>query len=217
MSLAAAVVGLTLGVTTSGLASDEQEEKIDAVWIDMAGCASDRRDVGIAVDGTLRPLRLAVRWRDASPSEVTAPEELRVVVMAPSARTRQSRILGACIPRSLSPTIWVEYENVLRILGLIPEPRSKNDRSRLALALGRVIAHEVVHVLAPEYGHDESGLLAPWLDEEGLAGSQIGWSPSFVIWFRARHDRANAQRVPVSPHVPSLAPTPAPPPKAHTR
>jgi len=217
MRLVAGVAGLALAVTTSALASDEREEKIDAVWIDMARCASDRRDVAIAVDGTLRPLRLAVRWREAGPSEGTEPEELRVVLMAPSARARKSRILGACIPRSLSPTIWVEYENVLRTLGLIPKPRSRNDRSRLARALGRVIAHEVVHVLAPEYGHDESGLLAPWLDEQGLADSQIGWSRGFVVWFRARYDGAHTKKVPATVDVLTLAPTPTPPPRAHTR
>jgi hypothetical protein len=217
MTLAAAVAGLALAGTTSVLASNEPDVRIEAVWIDMARCASDPRDVAVAVDGTLRPLRLSVRWRDASPSEVTAPEELRVVVMAPSERARESRILGACIPRSSSPTIWVEYENVLRTLGLIPKPRSRSDRSRLALGLARVIAHEVVHVLAPEYGHDDSGLLAPWLDEDGLAGSQIGWSPTFLSWFRARNDAPHTERTPATSDVLSLAPTPAPSPKAHTR
>jgi hypothetical protein len=214
MSLSALVAGLALAGTTAPLGAAGRDPRIEAVWIDLVGCASDPHEVAAAVDGTLRPLRVDVRWREARPSDETQPEELRVVVMAPTAWARESRVLGACIPRSSTPTVWVEYDNVLQTLGLVPEPLSRSDRGRLALALARVIAHEFVHVLAPDYGHDGSGLLAPWLDKAGLAGPQMAWSPTLVRWFREGRGKARPRKTPTAPEALIGAPAPAAAPKA---
>jgi hypothetical protein len=217
MRLSALVVGLALGGATAAPAFAERNSRIDAVWTDVVGCASDPRDVAATVDNVLRPLRLDVRWREARPSDPTGPDELRIIMVAPTKWARESHVLGACIPTSPAPAIWVEYDNILGTLGLLPEPTGQSDRDRLALALARVIAHELVHVLVPDYGHDESGLLAPWLNPDGLTGPGMAWSPTLVRWFRQRRGKARFRKTPLEPEALIVAPAPeAPPPSGHT-
>jgi hypothetical protein len=214
----ALVAGLAVGGVAAAPALAEPNSRIEAVWTDVVGCASDPRDVAATVDNVLRPLRLDVRWREARPSDATGPEELRVIMVAPTKWARESHVLGACIPTSPAPAIWVEYDNILETLGLLPEPHGPGDRDRLALALARVIAHELVHVVAPEYGHDQSGLLAPWLNENGLAGPGMGWSPTLVRWFREGRGRSRRRKTRLEPEALIVAPGPETPASAgHTQ
>ena len=62
--------------------------------------------------------------------------------------------------RGKSRSIFVFHPVLLRTLGLRDEIRSPGQQSDLARGLARVLAHELVHVLAPERGHAESGLMA---------------------------------------------------------
>jgi hypothetical protein len=214
MRLHALAAGLALGGVSAAPGFAEPNSRIEAVWTDVVGCASDPRDVAATVNGVLRPLRLDVKWREARPSDPTGPDELRVIMVAPTKWARESHVLGACIPTSPAPAIWVEYDNVLGTLGLLPELRGPGDRDRLALALARVIAHELVHVLVPEYGHDASGLLAPWLDGSGLVEPDMRWSPTLVRWFRERRGRARPRKTPVKPEVLIVPPGPEAPASA---
>jgi len=74
-------------------------------------------------------------------------------------------VLGAVIsPWREGPggVIIVFPARVVRVVG---SRRYKNfsDRmprdSRLAQALGRIIAHEIIHVVAPEHGHGDDGIM----------------------------------------------------------
>jgi hypothetical protein len=104
----------------------------------------------------LEPTGVRLAWRRAGPAGETAPDELRVVFLDGPARGAYEglEVLAASRAVDPGPTIWVYTPTVVDSLGptaagLAP-PRA---RRALGLALGRVLAHELVHVLAPEVPH----------------------------------------------------------------
>jgi hypothetical protein len=65
----------------------------------------------------------------------------------------------------------VYVPNVALALGLEPDevPTSLEAQRLLGVALGRVVAHEVVHVLAPQVEHAQAGVMRPRLHAFHLA------------------------------------------------
>jgi hypothetical protein len=51
------------------------------------------------------------------------------------------------------------------------------ERMQVGRALGRVAAHEIVHVLLPDRPHDHAGLMAPSFGRRELAAFVLGTSP----------------------------------------
>jgi len=70
-------------------------------------------------------------------------------------------------------TIFVFYPGVLRTLGHHDSQVSPRHVAELSRALARIVAHEVVHVLAPERGHADSGLMSGQLTREALLADAI--------------------------------------------
>ncbi len=74
--------------------------------------------------------------------------------------------------------IFVFYPGIRRTLGHREAERSPRHLNELARALARVLAHEVVHVLAPERGHADSGLMTERLTREDLLADRIALDSS---------------------------------------
>jgi hypothetical protein len=94
--------------------------------------------------------------------------EIPVILLekAPGRLKSQREVLGL-IPKDQPPAIWVFVDNVRRAIG----PPASADGHQLAVAIGRVVAHEIVHSLAPQLGHTRSGLMRHSLDREALVGT----------------------------------------------
>jgi hypothetical protein len=104
----------------------------------------------------LEPTGVRLVWRRAGPSGETSPEELRVVFLGGPARGLHAGrgVLAATLPTGPAPTIWVYTPTVVESLGPAADgPATPRARRALGLALGRILAHELVHVLAPEIPH----------------------------------------------------------------
>jgi hypothetical protein len=110
---------------------------------------------------------IEIIWeRDSSPSTKRTPGELTVILRSkepPEWGTgdpvMRDRIMGAVEPGS--PVIWVCLSNVTRTLGRSRTPM--NGTIGLARALGRVVAHELIHTLLPAHSHTSEGLMkARW-------------------------------------------------------
>ena len=69
--------------------------------------------------------------------------------------------------------IFVFYARVRRTLGYRQSESSPRHIFELARALARIVAHEVVHTLAPERGHAESGLMTKKLTRDLLLADRI--------------------------------------------
>jgi hypothetical protein len=98
-------------------------------------------------------------------------------------------VLGAT-PREARtyPVVWIHVPGVRATLRLAVDadgtPMPARDRRALGVALGRVIAHEVVHVVAPGLSHGR-GLMARALTRRELTAPRISFEPRVALVVRA--------------------------------
>ena len=149
------------------------------VWLDPTG-------VGVGVEAVardearslLRKMGATVSWRRGDAGELARPGEVRVILLDRTADNLSGKpVLGATPPRfDVAPFVWVHVPNVRAVIGLdprgfaftMPPPASR----ALAIALGRVVAHELVHALAPSVPHG-TGLMSVSLTYRQLTASSI--------------------------------------------
>jgi hypothetical protein len=87
-------------------------------------------------------------------------------------------VVGDLFPRQ---TLYVFLPNILRTLGLRLKPgraASARETNELARAVGRVVAHELVHAFCPDRPHTETGLMNALLNRKVLRGGQLVMIPS---------------------------------------
>jgi hypothetical protein len=135
----------------------------------------------LAVAGT------RVEWHWAAAGTETAPDELQVVFLdSPGRRVAGQPLLGSTATGQSgpSPVIWIYCPSVVRTLGLRADSLRGSffDKRTLGVALGRVVAHELVHALAPEVPHG-SGLMAPGFRPEALLGPGLALDVSSATRF----------------------------------
>ncbi len=196
MVLRGATPGLALAAVLLAGASAAEEEtaskSIRLVWLDPIGAT-------VGVDGVARDecrsvlerADLDVVWRKGSGGEQARPGEIRVILVdhfVMDAQVRRS-IMGATPARTREhPVVWIHTGSVLATLGFPPDfpildlpLRARRD---LGVAVGRVVAHEVVHVLVPSLKHDR-GLMSPMLTPETLTSSRLSLDPGAAELVRA--------------------------------
>jgi hypothetical protein len=136
----------------------------------------------------LGALGVEIDWTRARPGD-TSRDEMRVILLnSDAARAGLSpRTMGAAVPHEpRARSVWVYYPNLTRALGLNRinlRAWSVPQRYLFARALGRVVAHELVHALLPDQPHTQEGLMSRSLDTKMLlspqveVGSELGDSP----------------------------------------
>jgi hypothetical protein len=144
------------------------------VMIDLVGLPEEvERPAVRELRSALSQAGVDVEIRAARPSDEVAEEEMVLVIVPRPAANRSGRrsILGAVL-RSTPPrrTAWIHLPTVLETLGLpaaldAASPREQRSTGR---AVGRVAAHEVVHLILPERPHAPSGLMAASLGRAAL-------------------------------------------------
>ena len=161
------------------------------VWMDPTRVAVGTD--AVARDETrslLRKIDVSVTWRVGEAGEVALPGEVRVILLDRVASSASGEpILGATPARfDGSSYVWVHVPNVRAAMGLRPEgPLAAVDSSSvhaLGVALGRVVAHELVHVLAPSAPHGR-GLMSEKLNRFQLAASRLPVEPAVGVAVRA--------------------------------
>lgn len=177
---------LSVAVLFSGLAAPFAEPAAQIVWIDMARTPEVAERVAQEEAGQLLGrLGLTVRWRHGAPADVLKNGEFAVVLLPRDRAPRPGTfVLGACNAQSTSPRAWVFLASLQWALGLssLDNPA---DGVRLGTALGRIVAHEVVHALAPHLEHAHFGLMAPRLDRTALLQPQMAIDPETRRLLRA--------------------------------
>jgi hypothetical protein len=125
----------------------------------------------------LEQLGSGARIRSAAPEDVQAPGDITVVLMPgrPGPQLRPT-VLGA-VRRATAPRVlWIFPEVVAAALGL-PAPAdaasTPEERALFAVALGRVAAHELVHLVCPRRPHDRVGLMAERMTRAILRGGAL--------------------------------------------
>ncbi len=119
---------------------------------------------GTAVSATLYP--------EIPPYWGIAPEAIGVAIGSPGERRSVFLSLGAAA----------------RAIGITGEEdgiRSGKDRRSLGVALGRVLAHEFTHAIAPDCPHTATGLMAGQLTRRMLTAPGIGFDET-ATWHLRR-------------------------------
>lgn len=164
-------------------ASRAAAPRLRLVWIDVlssapfAYAAASREAAAI-----LGAAGVDAEWTAADPSTVTSDTELKIVLMAAaSGAGLPERVMGGTLRGGQSRTAWIYPSNVLRALAL--PHRSVRDLARsqqeqVARALGRVIAHEIVHAVAPDLPHSRTGLMAHTIGRGLLLQARVALAPA---------------------------------------
>jgi len=148
------------------------------VWMDPTGVGF-RAEAGARDEARslLRKMGATVSWRRGEKGELANPGEVRVILLDRTADSSGKPVLGATPPRfDVAPFVWVHVPSVRAAIGLeprgsaftMPPPASR----ALAIALGRVVAHELVHALAPSVPHG-TGLMSASLTYRQLTAPSI--------------------------------------------
>ena len=164
---------------------------LSLVWVDAASAATgSERSAREEAQRLLRALGVAASWRSGKPSDPVRPGELRVILLDRRASDAGgSPVLGATPDRfDGDPFFWVHVPSVREALGLDPRrpvaPTELRDRHALGIAIGRVIAHEAVHALAPAVPHGV-GLMAARLKRGDLLAKTLPVGGELGSAFRA--------------------------------
>jgi hypothetical protein len=118
-----------------------------------------------------------VQWRRGTSGEVNRNDGVWVILVGEDPPDADERVLGATSQgRSAAPIVWIRVANVRAAVGA-PVRRSPLgptlvDPRRLGVALGRVIAHEVVHAVVPSLPHG-TGLMSRSLSRLQLTSASI--------------------------------------------
>lgn len=167
------------------------------VWVDPTGVAvgveARARDEVVSL---MRRMGIDVRWRRWRDGENDDPAEIRVILLDRGAtRAPGVPILGAT-PRSVDAPrfLWVHVPSVRAMLGFAPNGWTGGhpvSTRALAQALGRVVAHELVHALAPSVPHGV-GLMSASLTRRQLTGGSLPVEPEVALAVRAALARGPA-------------------------
>ena len=159
------------------------------VWLDPAGEAlGTEAVVRPEVARVLREMGVSASWRRAEPHELAREGELRVIFLNRAAqRYHGVPVLGAT-PASFQGErfVWVHVPSVRAAVGVGRRSGPGLDvhtARRLGIALARVIAHELVHAMAPSLPHG-SGLMSARLDRRTLTAARIAIDPQLGLAVR---------------------------------
>lgn len=151
---------------------------ITLVWYDVNGLRP--RDVsGMAreLDSIFREIGVKVACRRAHMDGAQpAPEglEIPVILLAAPSGGASPGVMGAVLRRHPPPSpVWIFLDNVRSALGYPSgrRPSAASVEQELDVALGRIIAHEVIHAAAPWRPHTR-GLMGSAINRADLTGSR---------------------------------------------
>jgi hypothetical protein len=131
------------------------------------------------VTGIFREIGVGIRWERGESGTVFGGRgglEIPVILLPadPVAQRASRRVMGL-VPRNPEGprVVWVFFSSVRWTLGHNPKAPlvSLRQRDEVGLGLARVVAHEVVHAVAPEEPHASGGLMHHSMDRTFLLGA----------------------------------------------
>ncbi len=132
------------------------------------------------VGATFREIGVEVAWRRAGPGtacgEGPAPEVPVILLRADPRRDHEDEHVMGLVIADQQPrrAVWVFLSAVRRTLGQtsLDRPLTAREAPEVARALAGVVAHEVVHAIAPEKPHARAGLMNHSLSRAFLLGTR---------------------------------------------
>ncbi len=170
--------------------SAETPGGLTLVWFDPRGLVPEVfGPASREVSGIFRGIGVELSWERATADTVLGERtglEIPVILLPadPSARPGGRRVLGL-VQKGASHAVWAFLDNIRWTLGYDPRTTiSLRERDELGLALARVVAHEVVHAVAPDEPHSASGLMHQSMGRRFLLGARVPIDPGCVRVFQ---------------------------------
>lgn len=161
------------------------------VWLDLAGVTPGVDAIAREeASSVLEEMGTQPRWRRGRVTDAAREGEVRVVLVDRLLVDPDTKrpILGATAAEKRAyPVVWVHLAGVRATLGQPVRSAgviSLRERRDLGLAVGRVVAHEVVHVVAPVLSHGR-GLMSHALTRGALTSPRISFEPGVAVVLRA--------------------------------
>ena len=198
-----AIVGL-LAAPAAAADATLSVPSIRLVWLDPIGAGAGSETLARAeVETLLARMGVRASWRRGFPGELMRTDEVAVILVGDRPRSGSDFVLGATLRTQTCPAVWIRVPNIRRALGVRTEGSvrglSASEQRLVSIAVGRVIAHEVVHAVAPWIPHG-SGLTAAMLTGQQLRASTIAVEPEAALAVQAAA-RGNPVRVPPASEV----------------
>lgn len=197
-----AVAALLAAASLSGESARAAEPAVSLriLWVESGFGNPLVRDVGLTeARAILAPYDVGVVWRSGSPATESREDEIRVVPMARRLGEKSGRrILGATASSADGPrTVWLDWTGMLWLVGLDANTLGSAppvEKRRLGLALGRVLAHELIHALLPDLPHASHGLMDEALRESLLVPTTLDARSRQALTDLVARARASATR-----------------------
>jgi hypothetical protein len=131
------------------------------------------------VDSIFWNLGVDIEW-NKNPSMVLERSRGEILVLLrpekPGGWMPGKNVMGV-VSHSGPPVIRIFFDNVTKTLGLEPVPvRSDDSEERIFYmirAMARILAHEIIHVIAPAHPHASDGLMNPRLTRAYLTDDEV--------------------------------------------
>ena len=148
------------------------------------------REMKTEVASILRPAGISVIWSRLK--EHRPPEVVGEIVVArfkgscgiaqQAPYSAEVRVLGwtYVTDGKVLPFVWVECDHVRTLIGSYIDGRRRRGGARLGRALGRVLAHEIFHVLSGWVKHRSWGLAKSFFTADDLVADHFGLDPKEV-------------------------------------
>lgn len=132
------------------------------------------------VDSIFWNLGVDIEW-NKNPSMVLERSRGEILVLLrpekPGSWMQGKNVMGV-VSHDTPPVIRIFYANVTKTLSLEPGPVRPDDSEErvfhMTRALARVLAHEIIHAIAPAHPHASHGLMNPRLTRAYLMEDDVG-------------------------------------------
>jgi len=154
------------GPAAAAEAAGVPSPRLRLVWVDVLGSAPFAfLNASREASAILARAGVETEWTLGATSSMTTDDELKVVLLEGITKGARlpEHVMGGTRRGAQSRTTWIYLANVLWALGLqdrSPQGFTAAEEEDIARALGRVVAHEIVHAVAPQLSHSRSGLMA---------------------------------------------------------
>ncbi len=135
------------------------------------------------VKTVFQAIGVEVSWTRADGGAPKRDAHNVMVVLMPNQPTGwglPNHVMGIAVGKGQKErSVFIFYPSLLRALGRNGRrDPSVREMRELAIALGRVVAHEVVHAVAPAAPHTDRGLMNGWLMRKSLRQRRLDMIPS---------------------------------------
>jgi hypothetical protein len=144
------------------------------------------------------PIRF-VRGETLDKSSEVDPNGLPVHVILHKSTSSQWGLDEWAVGAAVGNYVYVFFPDIMLALGIDPNSRSMREplaMNRIARAIGRVVAHEVVHIVAPSLPHTNEGVMSAALTKKGLTRQHLYFDPDTAAFVLSKLDDWGRESLP---------------------